>query len=358
MRHTSRTLSLAVNLAAFFIILSSTLPAQTRHDYRANPKFQTAISDGKVLAEDQEYDLAIDAYQEANDIAGGRCDPCLRAIIDLQIANARYDDAIATANKFKSIAATPSEKSFAEAGRGRALFLQAEPEKPGALYNAGLLQAADAAFKAALALDPKNSTALFKDGEVLAHLGQTEAARAQFKTCLTTIKPDDPIYLRAQRFAANPALALQQLAPAFTVKTLDGGRFNLDRMQGRVVLIDFWATWCVPCMKELPQLKQIARDFSGQPLVILSVSWDEDEETWRDFVRKNQMTWPQYLDTSHKLGRLFEVEGIPSYFTIDSDGVLTTEMLGEGFDVEDRLGKLIAKAKTAELANTPAASGR
>ena len=350
MRHTSRTLSLAAILAAFFIILSCILPAQTPRDYRANPKFQTAISDGKILAEDQEYDLAIDSYREANDIAGGRCGSCLRTIIDLQIANGNYDDAIVTASQFKSIATTPSEKSFAEASRGRALFLQAEPQKTGAPYNASLLQAADSAFKAALALDPKNSTALFKDGEVLTHLGQTEAARAQFKACLAAIRPDDPIYLRAQRFAANPALALQQLAPAFTVKTLDGSRFSLDRMQGRVVLIDFWATWCVPCMKELPQLKQIARDFSGQPLAILSVSWDEDEETWRDFVRKNQMIWPQYLDTGHKLGRLFEVEGIPSYFTIDSDGVLTTEMLGEGFDVEGRLRKLIAKAKAAQQA--------
>jgi len=343
MRHPTRAFLLAVLLVS----LSCTLPAQTRHDYRANPKFQTAISDGKVLAEDQEYDLAIDSYREANDIAGGRCGSCLRAIIDLQIANGDYDSAIATANQFKSIATFPSEKSFAEASRGRALLLQAEPEKAGAPYDASLLQAADSAFKAALALDPRNSTILFKDGEVLAHLGQTEAARAQFKACLTAIKPDDPIYLRAQRFAGNPALALQPLAPAFTVKTLDGSRFNLDRMQGRVVLIDFWATWCVPCMKELPQLKQITRDFAGQPLVILSVSWDEDEGTWRDFVRKNEMTWPQYLDTGHKLGRLFEVEGIPSYFTIDSDGVLTTEMLGEGFDVEGRLRKLIAARQVA-----------
>jgi len=61
------------------------------------------------------------------------------------------------------------------------------------------------------------------------------------------------------------------------------------------------------------------------------------------------MTWPQYRDTSHRLSQLFQVEGIPSYFTIDSDGILTSEMLGGGFDIEGKLKKLVAKAKTAEL---------
>lgn len=340
------------------LVVPLTLPAQARRDYHNNPKYKTALSDGKVLAEGQEYDLAIDAYQEANSIAGGKDKFSLRHIIELQIQNGDYDDAIATAAKFKSIATTPAEQSFAESSRGRALFFQSAPEKQGKPYDTDLLASADTAFKSALALDPKNSTALFHDGEVLAHLGQTDAARAQFKACLAVIRPDDPIYLRAQRFAANPALALEQLAPAFTVKTLDGGRFSLDQMQGRVVLVDFWATWCAPCMKELPQLKKIAHDFTGQPLTILSVSWDEDEGTWRDFVRKNQMTWPQYRDTDHRIARLFGVEGIPSYFTIDTNGVLTTEMLGEGFDVEGHLRKLVARAEAARQGNPVAANTR
>ena len=59
------------------------------------------------------------------------------------------------------------------------------------------------------------------------------------------------------------------------------------------------------------------------------------------------MTWPQYRDTSHRIGKLFGVEALPGYFTIDSDGVLTAELLGGGFDIEGRLKDLIAKAKTA-----------
>ena len=96
-----------------------------------------------------------------------------------------------------------------------------------------------------------------------------------------------------------------------------------------------------------PQIKQIAKDFAGQPLVILSISWDEDEQRWKKFIAKNQMTWPQYRDTGHRIGNLFEVKALPGYFTIDSDGVLTAELLGGGFDIESRLKALVDKAKIA-----------
>ena len=351
-----RLVTNALCLATLFCSLFPPCFAQTAQDYRKNPKFRTAISDAKLLARNQEYELAIAAYQEANEIADGKDKVCLRALIDLQITSGNYDDAIDTAHSFRAIASTAAEKSYAEATRGRVLFLQAEPES-GSQYDVALLNNADTAFKAALSLDPQNASALLMNGEVLVQLGQIEAARTQFKACLTYMKPDDPSYGRARRFAENPALALQQMAPAFTVTALDGSRFNLDKMNGRVVLIDFWATWCVPCLKELPHLKEIAKDFAGQPLVILSISWDEDQQVWKDFIAKNGMTWPQYHDADHRLGQLFEIEGLPSYFTIDSNGVLTSESLGGDSDIEGKLKKLVARAKAAPSAPTHVESG-
>jgi thiol-disulfide isomerase/thioredoxin len=340
-----RLVTQALHLAISLCLLPPTILAQAHAAYKANPKFQTAVSDGKLLADNQDYDDALASYKEANEIAGGKDKAVLRALLELQITNGDYDDAIATARTFEAIATAPAEKSYAEASRGRVLFLQAEPQS-GSQFDPALLNSADAAFRAALAIDPKNSSALFTDGQVLVHLNRIETARARFQACLNSLKPDDPLYSRTQRFIANPALALLPLAPAFTVTTLDGSSFNLDQMKGRVVLVDFWATWCGPCMEELPQIKKIAKDFAGQPLVILSISWDEDEQTWEKFVAKNQMTWPQYRDTGHRIGNLFEVKALPAYFTINSDGILTTEMLGGGFDVEGKLKKLLDQAKT------------
>ena len=342
MRFITQALSLAIALC----LLPPALVAQAHPTYKANPKFQTAVSDGKLLADNQDYDDAIASYKEANEIARGKDKEVLRSLIELEITNEDYDEAIATAQTFKAIAITPAEKSYAETSRGRILFLQAEPQS-GSQFDSTLLNSADAAFQAALAIDPKNSSALFTDGQVLVHLNHIEAARARFQACLNSLKPDDPLYSRTQRFAANPSLALVPLAPAFTVTTLDGSSFNLDQMKGKVILLDFWATWCGPCMEELPQIQKIAKDFAGQPLVILSISWDEDEQKWKKFIAKNQMTWSQYRDTSHRIGNLFEVKALPGYFTIDSNGVLTTEMLGGGFDVEGKLKQLVDKAKAA-----------
>jgi thiol-disulfide isomerase/thioredoxin len=221
------------------------------------------------------------------------------------------------------------------------------------------LQQAHDAFQEALTNYPKNLPALFRDGEVLARMGKIDEAKLCFGQCATLASPTDPARLRAQHFAEDPTLALKKRAPAFEVTALDGTKFNLDAMGGRVVLIDFWATWCGPCNAALPEVKKIAKDFAGQPLVIVSVSWDSDDAKWRQFIQKNEMTWVQYRDADHSLSRSFGVEAIPHYFTIDSDGVLTAELVGSDKDVEGRLKKLVAKAREAqkqrlEMAAAPA----
>jgi len=333
------------------VLLCCPLPllSQASPDYQSNPKFQSSIDEARKLTRNHQYFFAIDAYKKANKIAAGKDGACLRDLLDLQMKTGRFKDAVATASAFEAIATTPLEKSFAKTTRGRALYLQA-----GDRNKTDLLLAADAAFKAAIADYPKNPTALYLDGRVLARLGQMEEASHQFKECVSCITPKDPSYVRAQHFAENPALSLQKMAPPFTVTALDGSTFNLDEMGGRVVLIDFWATWCGPCNAELPHMKQIAKEFAGEPLVIISVSWDSDEAKWKDFIKKNDMTWVQYRDADHKLSNAFGVQAIPHYFTIDSDGVLTAEMLGSGSNVEGKLKKLVAKAKVAEAAPSSA----
>jgi thiol-disulfide isomerase/thioredoxin len=324
-----------------------TLQAQDTPDYKSNAKFQSAMAEAKQLQKQRQILFAMDAYKKANKIAAGKDADCLKALLDLQMDSGSYKDAVATATALEALATSPAEKSKAESDRGYCLFLQAgDKNKP------DLLNAADAAFKAAIADNPKYATPYYLDGKVLARLGQMDAASGQFKACLSCVNPKDPSYLRAQHFAEDPALSLHKMAPAFTVTALDGSKFNLDAMGGRVVLIDFWATWCGPCNEELPHMKKIAKEFAGQPLVIISISWDSDETKWKNFINKNEMTWVQYRDADHVLSKNFGVEAIPHYFTIDSDGVLTAEMMGSGSDVEGKLKKLIAKAKAAAPAPT------
>jgi thiol-disulfide isomerase/thioredoxin len=332
------------------LCLSPFAHAQAAVDsYKSDPKYVSAIAEAKKFERTHQYTFAIDSYKKANKIAGGKDISSLDAIFLIQMNSREFKDAVATASALQAVAANPVDKSIAESDRGFALYEQA-----GDKGKAELLKAADEALKAAIADDSKNGMAHFIEGKVLARQGQIQASSTEFKTCVSCISPRDPSYLRAQHFAEDPSLSTHKMAPPFTVTALDGSKFNLDAMGGRVVLIDFWATWCGPCNEELPHMKKIAKEFAGQPLVIISVSWDADETKWKTFINKNEMTWVQYRDANHALSDAFGINAIPHYFTIDSDGVLTAEMLGSGSDVEGKLKKLVAKAIAA---HPPAQAG-
>jgi len=313
--------------------------------WESDPKYIAAIVQGKKLTEARQFNFAADAYRKANKIAGGKCTECIRQAIAAEMKWGAYKDAVKDADELIAHVENPTDKSTAEGLRGAALYAQGG-DKP----KPAQLEAAQQALQAAIADDPKNVPARYLCGTVLARMGQTEEARTQVESCLRSASPSDPAYLRAKRFAENPAMSYAKMAPSFTVTALDGSKFTLDEMGGRVVLIDFWATWCGPCNEELPQMKKIAKDFAGQPLVIISISWDDNEAKWKSFIAKNEMGWAQYRDADQSLGKLFGIDAIPHYFTIDSDGVLTAELMGSGYDVEGRLEKLVAKAKGAQPA--------
>lgn len=123
----------------------------------------------------------------------------------------------------------------------------------------------------------------------------------------------------------------------------------MDDLQGKVVLLDFWPTWCEPCREALRHIREVAKKFQGQPLVILTVSLDSDEQKWKDFIAKNEMTWPQYRNGGFKgsVAKLLAVTAIPHTFMIDTDGVLQKEHITDA-SIEGKLKKLIAPAREAQ----------
>jgi thiol-disulfide isomerase/thioredoxin len=311
--------------------------------YASDPKFVAAMADAGKLAKQHQYAFALDSYKKANKIAGGSCFQCLKDIYNMQMGMGSYKDAVATATQLESLALSPVNKSVFAADRAAALLAQGG-DKP----KPAQLEAAHEAYQAALTQYPKNISAQYQDGCVLAKLGKDDDASKEFASCAAAASPNDPMRTRAQHFAENPSLATHKMAPAFEVTALDGSKFNLDNMGGRVVLIDFWATWCGPCNEELPNVQKIAKEFANEPFTVISISWDADETKWKDFIGKHEMTWLQYRDADHKLSERFGVNAIPHYFTIDSDGVLTAEILGSGSDVEGKIKKLIKRAKESK----------
>jgi thiol-disulfide isomerase/thioredoxin len=151
-------------------------------------------------------------------------------------------------------------------------------------------------------------------------------------------------------------LARKRVAPNFHVVGLDSKAISMENLAGQVVRIDFWATWCGPCKNALPHLREIAPKFLGQPLVIISISLDADEGTWRDFVAKNGMTWAQFRDGGFDgpMATQFNVKAIPTTFSIDADGFVQDRQVGDG-NIEETLKKPIAQATGTASSKTVAA---
>jgi len=197
----------------------------------------------------------------------------------------------------------------------------------------------------ALAAAANFPDALYLDGRVLAQLKRDEEAKGRFKQFIEMKASESPNRRRAQRYMERPELARAKMVPPFTVTTTDGKQLSMDDLQGKVVLLDFWATWCGPCREALPHIQKVAKKFQGEPLVILSVSLDSDEKKWQEFIAKNEMSWPQYRDGSFEgpIAKMFGVRAIPHTYTIDADGVLQEEHVGDA-SIEGKLKKLVAQA--------------
>jgi len=112
----------------------------------------------------------------------------------------------------------------------------------------------------------------------------------------------------------------------FTLTDLDGKFWNLKDLKGKVVLLNFWATWCPPCRKEMPDLEMLYRRFGAQGLIIIGID-DEETETVKPFIAQQGITYPVLLDPGRKVNTLFQIEGIPKTFVYDRDGKIVAQSI-------------------------------
>lgn len=120
------------------------------------------------------------------------------------------------------------------------------------------------------------------------------------------------------------------LAPDFTLDTLDGGKVALSELRGKVVVVNFWATWCLPCREETPALEKSYKQYKGSNVVILGVNLT-DQDSMREvdsFVQEFGLTYPILLDRDGRVSYLYQVKGLPTTFFINRDGIIRTVLVG------------------------------
>lgn len=303
-------------------------------------------------------DAAVDAFRKANKQDGGHCRLCLSQAYSLALSIGAYKDAEQIARDRLALAQSDRERGGWHYALALALQKQALAEKKDALFTASVDE-----FQTSLSLGAPNTAVYYGLGVSQAHLHQDEEARKNFEIFLDKDLDNPMLHERAERFAARVELARATMAPPFSLTTLDGQHISMDGLAGKVVLIDFWASWCAPCRNALPHMRDIARRFQGQPFVMLSIDLDYDENKWREFVSKNNMTWLQYCDHSFggPLAKSFHVTAIPATFSIDADGVLEDQHVGDA-SIDGKIKKMIAHAveiakQKPSTAPPPTASG-
>ena len=146
-------------------------------------------------------------------------------------------------------------------------------------------------------------------------------------------------------------------APDFQVTDLKGEELSLEKFRGQVVLLDFWATWCGPCIAEMPKVKKTYEKYKNQKFQIIGISSDGSKQPLEAHIEKEGLGWIHTWDENGDLNNLYGIIGIPTIFLIDGKGIIRKASLG-GFDVETAVAELVKEnlAKPSLIEKTPSDS--
>ena len=150
----------------------------------------------------------------------------------------------------------------------------------------------------------------------------------------------------AKRGAKSLLKKLEAIGKPVALKftAIDKREVDLAKMKGKVVLVDFWATWCGPCVAELPEVKEVYEKLHPKGFEIVGISLDADKDTLEEFLKRESMTWPQYFDGlrwQNKISQEFGIDSIPAMWLVDKKGILRSQdMRGS---LKEQVEKLIAE---------------
>lgn len=145
--------------------------------------------------------------------------------------------------------------------------------------------------------------------------------------------------------AAAAATAIGKEFPTFKETAIDGATVDLAAYRGKIVLVEFWATWCAPCIDELPHVKAAYDKYHDQGFEVIAISFDMQVAQLAAFIKEKQMPWPQVCDEKGpggKLAQAYGVRGIPAAFLLDREGKVAAKDL-HGEDLSKKVAELLGK---------------
>jgi thiol-disulfide isomerase/thioredoxin len=302
------------------------------------PQKSAVFDEAFALLRQKQFDAAVSAFKKALESEPDS----VRSYIGLGEAYQGLGDeknAIRACDKALALTTDPLLQAGAFNTKGLALFAAAcAKSKP----DRDKLAAAEQQFRAALNLNPNLHIARYNLGVLNLKAG-ADAAGVEWLNGYLAADSGGAMAASARSLVENPRRSRESFAPGFSLVTADGARYDLEQLTGKVVVLDFWASWCGPCRETTPILRGIAKKYADAPFVFISISVDRDADAWQRALVRDGMTWPQYRDVDGAMASKFGVSGIPTVVVIDGEGIVQDRVEGYQPGYEARLGSGVQK---------------
>jgi thiol-disulfide isomerase/thioredoxin len=333
----TRVLQTAALVAVF-----AALPAT----YAQDADFDARIRDAETLLARRQYEDALRIYKAANALQDKKSPKALLGMArSYQGLKAHKSAADSCTDALKYAAGDTALEAEARNLRGVSLF--ALGDKP----SDKRWTQAEADFRAVMTMGESYPVAQYNLGVTLLKQLRDEEGLRELQAFVDRAG-SMPEAATARTYIENPRRARENYAPAFSFATMDGEFLSSEDLLGKVVLIDFWATWCAPCVHATPGLARIQRRYKDDPLVILGVSADRDQAPWKAFIEKHALNWTHFYDDKRMMASRFAVNGYPTYILIDHEGIIQYRQQGWNPNVDSQIDgetrSLIKRAKAAQ----------
>jgi len=336
-RQTGRLTKILLLIALGILIASpARLPIRTvtAQDLDYDEEFMK----GRDLYRRGKFEDALKSFKRANELRDKKSAECYSWMSETYMALEAYKNAIECADKVIELA-KDDRQLLVKAYNNKGLSLQELAERK----DQKKLQAAEAIYRQGLAIEGAPAVMRYNLGVALLEMNRDEEGIAELKTYVKE-QPNGAYLETARQMIKDPRRAREKFAPDFTFVSSEGEHIALEDLRGKVVLIDFWATWCPPCVESVPEIRNLYKRYSKEGnFVIIGISSDDDEQEWRDFTAKNKMVWPQYRDKDHRIVSAFGIRAFPTYILIDHEGIVRYSSIGLSWTRSANLSEAINK---------------
>jgi thiol-disulfide isomerase/thioredoxin len=291
------------------------------------------------------FKAAIKTYRQADKLMPAGCFLCQLGLAKAFNGIQASRDALKSIDKVLALTTDRRYHRVAYNEQGLALLALAGDDT-------AKLQEAEAAFRRSIAIGESAMGYLNLGLTLLRQARDPEGVAALEK--FLDLEPDSPHAARAKELIANPLRARKRLVPDLELVSLSGEYVTTEELRGKVVLLDFWGTWCAPCRAAIPDLRNLSARLKKSPFVLISISNDPDAELLKRFVADNRMDWLQVWDENREINGRLAIRSYPTYVLVDHEGEIVFVTSGWGpvieREIERRVGGAVGRAKRSVAA--------